>query len=274
METEIEEVLEEIDLTTLEPVDVKYTITSPPPEGRCNALSFTCRNEDCPHTWEVEDRETTHCPICKSSRARCGNYPRKGRNRCGFHGGATLSGIQHPNFKGRSLSTNLPTRLTQLAHLTNRDNRKEFLGYMDDIEMLDIRKLDLYQRLDNNDSKKTWNDLNKAMSRYRKYQNEFQSGKTSSGRKMLSEINKIESLIVRGGKDYLIWQEIGTVMEQGRKLRESQIKKDEAEQNVITKDQAREIIASFLSIIKTRVKDETLRASMLNDITQMIAVTK
>ena len=261
----------------LEPYPVKYHFDNPPPEDRCGAMAFECRHPDCDFRFPDGDRESNICPNCGTLRGLCGNFPNKSTNtsnRCRFHGGGTGMGIQNPNFKGRSLSRNLPTRLTQLAHLTNRDNRKEFLGYMDDIEMLDIRKLDLYQRLDNNDSKKTWNDLNKSMSRYRKYQNEFQSGKTSSGRKMLSEVNEIESLIVRGGKDYLIWQEIGTVMEQGRKLRESQIKKDEAEQNVITKDQAREIIASFLSIIKTRVKDETLRASMINDITQMIAVTK
>ena len=266
---------QDIKETKLEPYPVKYHLDNPPPEDRCGALSFNCRNPDCDFRFPDGDRETKVCPVCGTLRGLCGNHPRRGINesgRCAYHGGAVPKGIQNVHFKGRSISSHLPTRLLQIANLVSREDAKDILNFYDDIELFEIRMRDLTSRLGSADSKELWHKMSKAMREYRKLEREFQSGKVLSGKKMLQKLEDIENLIAQGSRDYLIWEEIIKVSDAQRKLREAQIKKNASEEEVITKDMARGLIVNFLSIIKERVLDQDVRSAIINDMNALLMV--
>ena len=271
----MEQDLEIIENEALEPYPIKYSLAHPPPDDRCGALSFSCKNPECDFLYDQDDRETLECPICHTQRKVCGSYPRKGINnssRCKYHGGAVPMGVQNAKFKGRSISHHLPTRLAQIAGLVSREDKLEMLSFQSDVELLEIRKIDLLNRLDTPDSKQIWHKLNKTMRQYRKLENSFKSGKVIDGKKMLEKLDEIESIIISGSRDYMIWQELSLVMEQGRKLKESELKKRKEESTTISEDDARALVVSFLNIIKTRVLDQDIRSAVLNDMNSMLMV--
>jgi len=269
------EELEEGIIEPLQPVEVKYHLDNPPPENRCGALSFNCRNEDCDYRFPDVDRESNLCPNCGSFRGVCGNFPRKGINnsgRCGWHGGNTGMGIMNHGFKGRSISKHIPTRLLQLGGIYSAEDKTRLLQFDEDVMILETRKIDLLHRLGESDTKQLWNNLNKEMRKYRKFQKEYAGGKTASGRKMLTAIDTIEQILVKGSLDYHIWDEITTLLEQQRKLKESELKRRKEQSTTITEDEARELITGILNIIKNRVRDQNVRNELMNDINAMLMV--
>lgn len=186
-------------------------------------------------------------PQCKAKSKRsgeqCKNSAMKGRGTCRFHGGKTPGGIALPQFKDGRYSKYIPARLTTRYEQGLADGRLLELG--DEIALLDSRLTDLLSRVDDGESASLWGKL---IALWRNYQK-------SEGLDRVGFGLEIDQLIEAARDDYLAWNEIHTILEQRRKLVESERKRLVEIQQTITAKEAMTLIAALLGIIKDNVTD-------------------
>lgn len=225
-------------------------------DGRCNALLRTCKNPQCDYAYK--NAEETACPQCSTPRELCSQYPSKGRNRCRFHGGASLRGIAHPNYQGKGKSLDLPTRMMDSyeAHLTDPN----ILDLTNFLAMLKSRLEDLASRADDAVSRKQWGEAKKAMKNLRK---------ANTAAKMIDAQNELEKVLAKGYYDSLVWDEINSTLEQLRKLIETESKRREKAATIITEKQFRTLLGYVINSVKTRVSDEDEKMAILSDLQRL-----
>ena len=96
------------------------------------------------------DKET-HKKICGAKRKNaegkvCQLPPAKGRTRCRYHGGASLSGIASPTFKHGRYSKVLPTGLRKKFEEAGKDPM--LLSHEPELKLLDVKLSELIGELE------------------------------------------------------------------------------------------------------------------------------
>lgn len=234
--------------------------------GRCNNILWNCKHPDCDYHYENKDDMV--CPICNTQRAYCSNYPRKGREKCGFHGGATLQGYRHPHYRGRGLSKHLPTRLLESFELAYED--PETLTFMSSISLMKARRDDLVSRLDETPGWEVWQAVRKTFQAYRKAErNARNTGSPKALRLMAEKLNELEDLILRGNLDATIWREILDLEEKWGRMKEREHRRLEKIENLITPDQFKTLLRYLIQSVQTHVKDRDAINQILLDIERL-----
>ena len=257
--------------------DPKYTlrnIEELKEQGRCCALSFSCFNEDCEYEFPRhpnEDRTTDQCPECGTLRKVCGNYKVRGKTRCVIHGGKKPSGIMSPMYQGKGLSVNLPTRLFemyQLAVVNGQDGR--LLEMEDDINLLEVRKADLVSQLSKEGTDKLWQEARKIYDKFLSARKRAAGGSPKAGVQMYEALDELEAVLVKGYTQGAIWKQLLEVIDAQKRLKESEIKRRKDASTIVTEEQVATAIGRIVQSIKERVKDQDVRAAILNDIQSMM----
>jgi hypothetical protein len=169
---------------------------------------------------------------------------------CYHHGGKSLAGAASPTLKHGRYSKHLPTRM--LANYEQAQRDPELLNLREDIALIDARLSDLLRRVDSGESGKVWNDLKAA----------WKAVQRATDDEKDMAIAELGPLIERGYLDTQAWGEIGGLLEQRRKLVESERKRLIEMQQMMTAGQAQLLIARLYDVVTQHVSDRATLAAI------------
>lgn len=196
--------------------------------------------------------------ISKQTGLPCRRRCVPGRNACKFHGGNTLKGIAHPNYKhgkyAKDPYPDLPDRLREGYEAAQND--PDLLALRNELALLRTRLNDLLARVDSGESGQLWKTL---LDKKRELLAAQRSTDTAAQSQL---INDILRLIDRGHLDYAAWREVGQVIEQYRKVAEAEHKRVMAIGAMIKAEEALELARALLEAVRIAVPDRSQRAEV------------
>lgn len=184
--------------------------------------------------------------------------------RCRIHGGKTPRGPALPQFRDGRYSKYLPARLAARYQEARTDG--ELLALREEIALTDARLGDLLARVDTGESGALWQQLMAARMEL------IASKKASDQKGQIEALNLIMELISQGHADYRAWGEIAAVLDQRRRLVESERKRLTEMQQMITAERAMVLLNAVVGVIQTHVHDRTTLAAISTDIQRLVTV--
>jgi hypothetical protein len=194
----------------------------------------------------------------KRSGQRCRNPAMRGLDVCRIHGGKTPRGPASVHYKTGRYSRFLPSRLFARYQGAVRD--RELMSLRQDIALTDSRISDILQRVDTGEAGSIWREAQATMARFRREQ----AKQHIDG--MQLALRRVERLIARGAADYAAWGEILELLEQRRKLCESEQRRLTMAAEVLTQAQAMSLVGEVVDVIKKHVPDRQALAAIALEI--------
>lgn len=179
-----------------------------------------------------------------------------------MHGGNSKGGIESATLKTGRYSRYLPEKLLERYHESQTD--RELLALREEVSLLDSRLADLITRIDTGESGALWG---KAKALMTQYDEALMMGDTAM---MQAKIQAIRALIDRGIGDYAVWAEIREIIDDRRKLVESERKRLIDMQQMIRAEDATLLVMRIIDIIKTNVTVKTDRARVTKELLELL----
>lgn len=202
------------------------------------------------------------CGAKTRSGTPCQRPPLKGRTRCKLHGGASPVGIASPQFKDGTRSKYMPARLLETYRQSLED--PELLELRSDIALTDARLVDLLKRADTGEAGAVWRKARVTL-------NQFKTARAKGDVEgMTQHLYTLEQVIEQGATDSATWYEIFGVLEQRRKLVESERRRLVDMQQMITAENAMTLVASLAAIVRRHVTDQRILAAISNDLVSIV----
>lgn len=186
-------------------------------------------------------RAVTGYPVCQVHGA---GSPKKGRP-----GGRPIETGLHSN--------KLPERMREKFLEARSD--PELLNLRDSLALLDSRLEDILIRVDTGESGAAWTNVRKAMDAFLK---EFYD---DEGKHVNERLDDLKDAIQKGLEDYAIWSEVINLLEQRRKIVESEQKRLVAMQQVITISDAMVLMTALANIVKKHVVDRQVQLAITTE---------
>jgi hypothetical protein len=186
--------------------------------------------------------------------------------RCYLHGGKSLRGLAHPNFKTGRYSKYLPARMLERYEESKADS--EQLALKSEIALVDARISDLLQRMDPAEPGELWETLQKLK---KKVQEAARSGNTDAGN---VAVMGILDVIARGARDFEAWADVFTLIERRRRLVESEQKRLVAMQQMVTTEEVTMLVTATVASLKEHVEgncDDDVARRILGGVTIDVA---
>lgn len=199
----------------------------------------------------------------KQTGEQCKRSTEPGKRVCSIHGGKSLGGIASPQMRHGRYSKYLPSRLSGQYEAAKSD--PALLELREDIALIDSRLSDLLQRVETGESGQVWKELGEA---YRDLQDAMHAKNTV---KTGEALQLIYALIVRGNDDYRAWTEIHEVIEQRRRLVESERKRIVESNSMISAENAMLMISALVDIIRRNINDKTILAKISSEVNLLVS---
>lgn len=220
---------------------------------KCAANKKTCQ---CGYRFNQADAKgpDAKCPACGAPRP-CERSARPS-GRCDKHGGKSLNGIAHPNFKSGLYAKDLPHGLLEIWNELVSD--EELLEGMSDLRLLYSR---LRLLLRSNNSFDLFADLQEAWNRFESASRMSDGGEDDLAAKqakqeaMQGALADINALIRKGKGEAGRWQEIYSIGDRLVRLRESERRRLMDEHSALTADRAMLLITMITNSVTKRVRD-------------------
>jgi hypothetical protein len=151
------------------------------------------------------------------------------------------------HFKHGKYSRFLPSRL--FATYQDAAHDPQLLELRRDIALTDARIVDLLQRVDTGESGAIWRQAQAAMAQFRRAQAQ---GDVEA---MPRALGQVDRLLTQGHADYAAWDEVLALIEQRRKLVESEQKRVTTATEGLTVERAMTMLAQVVGIIERHVSD-------------------
>ena len=177
----------------------------------------------------------------------CQRWSLAGRNRCGLHGGKTPAGPACANYRTGRYSAYVPERLRERYEAAEHD--AELLSLRGEIALTDARLIDLLARVNTGESGQLWARLKKAHGEFKVYR------LARDVPKMNMALAKIEAFLDSAVQDHAAWAEIGELIEQRRRLTESESKRMVALQQMLSAEEAMTLAHRVIDIVTRHVTD-------------------
>ena len=193
----------------------------------------------------------------KRSQERCKRWATPGREVCRMHGGRTLMGLAAPRLQTGRYSKFLPTRLA--AEYARAAHDPELRALRHELAVVDARINDLLRRVDTGEAGGLWRQARAAWQTFKQAQAET--------RPLLQAraAGELDGLLEQAVGDYAAWHDILQLIEQRRKLVESEAKRLVAMQQMMSKEQAMLWLGTVVAILKRHIADrETLQKISLD----------
>ena len=210
----------------------------------CGARKKACRK--CGHKYPKAEYNLWACPECGEDRACKSKVGREGE-RCRHHGGRSLAGVASPSFKHGRYSKFLPERLIGRYGEARAD--PELLALRDEIALVDVRLTELLQRLETGETAGKWARLAATYGDLKAAQVERDVGGTAAA------LQKLGTIIEGEACEDVVWGDIIALLDQRRKLVESERKRLVEMQQMITVEQALALLARIQQVILDNVSD-------------------
>jgi hypothetical protein len=185
----------------------------------------------------------------------------KGLAVCRMHGGKTLRSPASANYKDGRYSRFLPSRMFAAYREAGLD--PELMSLRQDLGLLDARIIDVLKRVDTGEAGAIWQAAQAAMVRFDR------AWLKKDGKDMESALAEAKRLMTQGASDYAAWQEVGSLMDQRRKLVESEQRRLTLAHEVLSRDQAMALMGQLVDILQRHVPDRNILNAIALDIQAM-----
>lgn len=191
-------------------------------------------------------------PQCtaKSKRTgeRCRRQATPGRTVCAIHGGKTPRGTASPHFRHGRYSKAAPVHIRQ--RYEDGLNDETLLALDHEIALLDSRTQDILSGLNGAAIGEMWLELRAA---YQAMLEASRSQNFGAGQEAFETIGRI---ITQGATDFESWMQIGALVEQRRKLVDTETKRRIAAGQMLTAEEAMILVAQLEDTIQRRLGDQ------------------
>jgi hypothetical protein len=192
----------------------------------------------------------------------CKNAAVTGSTRCRMHGGKTPRGAALPQTKHGRYSKDLPTHLG--ARFLAAQSDPDLLNLNAEISLVDTRVGDLLQRVDIDGAGALWLSLGGIVDDLEAFFDEEDMEGIEQG------ITRLKQLIRRAKDDAEAWNQIYPLVEQRRKLVESEGKRRKDMQDMITSEKAMLLVTSLVDTVRKHVHDRDTLAAISADLARLL----
>lgn len=199
----------------------------------------------------------------KQSGERCKRHAVPGKKVCAIHGGKTPGGIASPHLKTGRYSSHLPGRLMERYQQALHD--KDLMNLRHEVALVDTRIAELLEQIERGDLGARWLELKEHFDTITLA---VQKQDLGAGRAAFEQIG---TLISSGANDYMTWTQISAMLEQRRKLVDSERRWLVDMQQMITSEQAMLLVTAMVSAVREEVKDRDVLARIQTRIAGLIA---
>ena len=199
----------------------------------------------------------------KQTGEQCKNAPSVGKTVCHIHGGKTPSGITAPQTIHGRYSKYLPARLA--GKYLEAQNDPELLNLSGEIGLVEARIAELLEGVDRDAAGRVWAKIRTAFSDLEL------AIKSQDGAGTIANMTELDKLTRIGNRDYYAWEEITRLIEQRRKLVDSERKRRVDMQNMITADRAMLLVSAIVGVVRDNVSDRKVLTRISNEIGKLIA---
>lgn len=203
------------------------------------------------------------CQAHKTNGDPCNAQAIRGKRVCRVHGGLTPSGLASPHYTHGRYSKALPARLA--ARYDEATTDPALLELRADVALLDARLADVLGRVDTGESGALWTTLQNHR------RDVLAAKRAGDSVAQAVALNALLETVGQGHADYRAWAEIGALLEQRRKLVESERKRLVEMQQTLTVEKAMLLIGAIGGIIKAHVDDRAILAKISADISALVA---
>jgi hypothetical protein len=186
----------------------------------------------------------------RRNQQQCRNHAMKGLAVCRMHGGKTPRGPASANYKDGRHSRFLPSRM--FAHYRAAEHDPELMSLRQDLALLDARIIDLLKRVDTGEAGSIWVELQAAWARLGRAQ---ARGNVETYKLAYEDVGR---LVTKGCRDTAAWREIGELIDQRRKLVESEQRRLTLAHEVLNRDQAMALLGQVVDILRRHVPDRDI----------------
>ena len=193
----------------------------------------------------------------KRSQERCKCRATPGREVCQIHGGQTLIGLGAARLKTGRYSKSLPTRL--VAEYERAAHDPDPLALRHELTVVDVRINDLLGRVEVGEAGRLWRHARAVWQTIKHVQ-------AARGPLVQTRaVRELDGLLAQAVGDDAAWHEIIQVIEQRRKLIESEAKRLVAMQQMMTKEETMRWVDTVVAILTRHIADrETLEKISLD----------
>jgi hypothetical protein len=176
-----------------------------------------------------DPRTAALCTGHKRNGEPCRMIAVRGMTKCRLHGGRSVSGLAHYNFKHGRYSKHLPPEIAARVEEARRNPR--LLSLEDDIAVAEARLATLLEAAQTGEAGVCWQELREARARFR------QAAMAEDMAGMRAADATIDAVIARGAQAAETWEEIGKLWERRCKQVQTQVKTLQSLQQMVTVQQ-------------------------------------
>jgi hypothetical protein len=231
--------------------------------------------------YEEKTRELCGARL-RSGKGLCRRRPVRGRTRCRLHGGKSLQGIAHPNWKTGQHCTTLPMFSKVLAgrirkHYEAMRRHPDLLTLREEIALTSARLVDALEASLIGECPDAWNRLRVIASRQREALTRFYlSRKSLDAAGMQAAIEQFDALAAElatlstGGVDRAVaWRTVNAQISAKRKLVVAEVRRARVGFEFVPRAMFLGMLSVIATSINRNVKDPAERQLVLNDIRRM-----
>ena len=211
------------------------------------------------------DEQAPHGNRYCGAKTRAGTPCRRfamANGRCPNHGGKSLSSAFSPTLKHGRYSKSLPIRLASQYAAAQQD--AELLALREEIALTDTLLADTIGKLDEGGSRAHFQSLRKKWDEYERWDRQKKDTEAKSA------LFEVGSLILEGLRDFTLLDDIAQLVEQRRKLSESERKRLVEMRQMVTSEQAMILVTALVDTVRRHVTDRATLAAISNDVRRLV----
>jgi hypothetical protein len=206
----------------------------------------------------------------------CKQYPRPGKTRCDLHGGKSLAGPAHPNWKSGMYSTVLPAGLA--AHYAAARANPALVGLTEQIALVDAKVFELFERLAQGESPDAWREVQALATAQQAAIEAFNAARrVANGIEMAAALARLGdataqlvTLSTRGVSEARTWNVVTSQLYLRKKLVDSEVKRQRMAHDTLTKDRALALLGYIAASIGRHVRDPKAKQAVVDDLRRML----
>lgn len=192
----------------------------------------------------------------------CTQYARA-NGRCRLHGGLVPRGANSLSFRTGRYSKYVPKRL--LKRYEEAEGDPELLALRAEISLMDARLGEMLETVDQGESTTIWRAL---LVDWKAFTEARDSGRVD---RMQDALQKVDATMNRADKEVLHWREIDRLVETRRKLVESERKRLVEMHQMLTTEEALNLLYAVTGVIRTYVTDQATLLAITRDFSGLVA---
>lgn len=168
--------------------------------------------------------------------------------RCPKHGGKSLVGVEHPNFRHGRRSAHMPARLIERLDIAQSD--PELLSVVNSAAIIQARIDELLEQVYSGESGAAWKELRKLWGLFQRHR---RAGNVAAMQEVLETINEP---MERGFAAHAAWDELGIQMDRHARLADQEQKRRDKIAATMTVEDGLGMVGTILDVIRRHTSPE------------------